>query len=381
MYLIYRLKSRIFTIFFLIMALCNIVASDVYAKKLPRPPQYVCISFDGSGSFNFWQQTLRFAEEFNKKFKKQAKTLHFTYFISGIHFMPTTHRALYQTYRYVKGRRQKVQGQAAIRFGGKPEWIKKRIEMMFQSIREGHEIGSHVVGHFDSKAWDAFQWDEEFRQFNAIMYPIFQLKQMPQPHRWDHGKLLASEMGIVGFRAPYLNTNQHLWPVMRKHGFRYDASGLRRKHLWPYKNKDGIWRFLLAPLTIVGSGKPTLSMDWNFFIADTNSKYDPSPQNRRRYTQQMLETYRRYFAHNYNGNRSPIHIGHHLVNINGNAYHYALQRFIHEVCHLPEVHCSIYKDLLKYVESLSPEILSAYQRGHFDQTNRPKYKSHIYRKK
>lgn len=341
---------------------------------IARPPQYVCLSFDGSGDPKFWQMTLQMAREFNEKHRASGESVHFTYFVSGIHFFPGRYRNVYRSYVYKNGRHQLKRGQAAIQFGGKEELIKQRIALLFQSRQEGHEIGSHVIGHFDGKGWTRFQWEEEFKQFNGVMWPVLKDRKMADPQRWYGGPELVSSLGILGYRAPFLSTSPGLWPVMKNHGLRYDASGVRKKHLWPEKNEAGIWRFLLAPLEIAGSGKRTLSMDWNFFFAQTGGKIDRSPKRRELYMRQTLETYRRYFVHNYHGNRAPIHIGHHLVSLNGYGYWRAFRQFAQDVCALPEVKCTTYKALLDYMDSLSPETLRAYQRQQFSQDNRPKKK-------
>lgn len=341
-------------------------------SRVARPPQYVCLSFDGSGDPKFWEMTLEMARTFNEKYRSAGKSLHFTYFVSGIHFFPGRYRHQYRSYVYHKGRHQMKRGHAVIHFGGKEALIQQRIASLFRSLQEGHEIGSHIIGHFDGKGWTQFQWEEEFKQFNGVMWPVLKDRRMTDPLHWYSGPNLVSSLGILGFRAPFLSTSPGLWPVMKKHGLRYDASGIQKKHLWPSKNKVGIWRFLLAPLQISGSGKRTLSMDWNFFFAQTGGKIDRSPKRRNLYMRQTLDTYRRYFMHNYHGNRAPIHIGHHLVSLNGYGYWKAYRQFAQEVCSLPEVKCTTYKDLMNYMESLSPETIRAYQRQQFDQTKRPK---------
>ena len=88
---------------------------------------------------------------------------------------------------------------------------------------------------------------------------------------------------------------------------------------------DGIWRFNLAMLRIQGSGKGTLSMDYNFFVAQSRAAADP-----RRYEaarEQTLQTYLHYFKTNYAGNRAPLHIGHHFTGYQGGAYNEALKSF------------------------------------------------------
>lgn len=114
---------------------------------------------------------------------------------------------------------------------------------------------------------------------------------------------------------------------------------------------------------IAGTGKKTLSMDYNFYFAD--SKAQPDPANKARYKKQMLETYLQYFDGNYNGNRAPIHIGHHFSLWNGGAYWEAMQEFALAVCGRPEVKCVTYTELADFMDTRTPAQLKAYQAGNF----------------
>jgi len=79
----------------------------------------------------------------------------------------------------------------------------------------------------------------------------------------------------------------------------------------------------------------------------------------------MLETYLQYFESNYNGNRAPVHIGHHFSLWNGGAYWEAMQEFALAVCGRPEVKCVTYTELADFVDTRSPAQLKAYQAGNF----------------
>jgi hypothetical protein len=99
-----------------------------------------------------------------------------------------------------------------------------------------------------------------------------------------------------------------LYSALKTLGFRYDTSGVGYADAWPEKI-DGLWRFNLAMLRIQGSGRGTLSMDYNFFVAQSRAAYDPHRYEMAR--DQTLQTYLQYFKRNYAGNRAPLHIGHH----------------------------------------------------------------------
>jgi hypothetical protein len=113
-------------------------------------------------------------------------------------------------------------------------------------------------------------------------------------------------------------------------------------------------------------------MDYNFYVAQTAAK--PDPAHSAIYEQQMLDTYLRYFQASYEGNRAPIHIGHHFSTWNGGAYWRALQRFAATVCGMPEVKCVTYRELSDFMDSVSPEIVAAYRKGDFEKAvpSRPK---------
>ena len=168
--------------------------------------------------------------------------------------------------------------------------------------------------------------------------------------------------------APYLAKGAGLYSALRANGFRYDTSGVGHADAWPEK-VDGLWRFNLAMLRIQGLGKGTLSMDYNFFVAQSRAAADP-----RRYEaarEQMLQTYLHYFKTNYAGNRAPLHIGHHFMNYQGGAYNEALKSFARAVCGLPEVRCVTYAKLADFMDQQSAETLAAYRKGDFARAATP----------
>src|SRR6266481_9222071 len=121
---------------------------------------------------------------------------------------------------------------------------------------------------------------------------------------------------VIGFRAPYLAKGAALYSTLKARRFRYDTSGVGQANAWPEKI-DGLWRFNLAMLRIQGSGRGTLSMDYNFFVAQSRAAYDPRRYDMTR--EQTLQTYLQYFKRNYAGNRAPLHIGHHFMSYGGGA--------------------------------------------------------------
>ena len=53
-----------------------------------------------------------------------------------------------------------------------------RLEQMLKAQKEGHEVGSHTVSHYNAYSWRAFQWQEEFSQYNQILYPLFKQREV-----------------------------------------------------------------------------------------------------------------------------------------------------------------------------------------------------------
>ena len=118
-------------------------------------------------------------------------------------------------------------------------------------------------------------WSYEFAQHTSLLFGIFSNNGL---NTADVKPWLFTEKDIVGFRAPYLSTSPGLWGALAKAGFRYDTSRTDSPDYWPAKTTQGFWNFPLATLKIAGSGKATLSMDYNFYMAQSAAKDDLADQ-------------------------------------------------------------------------------------------------------
>ena len=321
-------------------------------QAAPRPPQYVLLAFDGSLNLDMWRDTLAFAD---------ANEVRFTYFVSGVYFLLDGKRHLYSEPTHGPGR-------SAIGFGGeKPEEILERVDWVNKADAAGHEIASHANGHYDGSGWTLEQWQHEFGAFDDLLFNVYTNNQLPggtvpaTAYRFDRA-------GIRGFRAPLLGHNPAMYAVLSASGFGYDASKTAAPGYWP-ERQNGIWNFPLAELRIAGTGKRTLSMDYNFYFAQSGGK--PEPEREREFRDEMVRTYLAYFAATYTGNRAPVHIGHHFSQWNGGAYWKAMQEFAKAVCRLPEVRCTTYRELQSFLEALPESTLSAYRRGSFEKSEFP----------
>jgi hypothetical protein len=133
------------------------------------------------------------------------------------------------------------------------EQVRKRIGYVNDLYRNGHEIASHAVGHFNGAAWSAADWQKEFRAFGDIVDNV-------GPNNGLESKLAFTARDVIGFRAPYLAKSAGLYGALKANGFRYDTSGVAHD-AWP-ERIDGIWRFTLAIVWMQGSGRGILSMDY-----------------------------------------------------------------------------------------------------------------------
>lgn len=326
--------------------------ASVARANVDRPPQFIAIAFDNCTELERWQELSDFAAEMNR----DGDRIHFTFFVSAVNFIASQNRNVYEGPR-------RPRGASSISFGGAPEDVKRRLDYVNALHAAGHEIASHAVGHFDGRTWSQAEWEKEFRSFDAVLNNIAQNNGFAADV-----KFAFPVSDIVGFRAPYLATGAGLYAVLKERKFRYDTSGNSAADAWPEKI-DGVWRFNLARLKLANSSRATLSMDYNFFVAQSGAKADPRRQ--AFFRDQIVQTYLDYFRANYTGNRAPLHIGHHFFDYQGGAYKEALKIFARSVCGLPEVRCVTYKALADFMDGLSAETLADYRKGQFARAGEP----------
>lgn len=348
------LRSKIVNTAVIPLSVLSSVFSSMAHAQVQRPPQFVLMSFDGSASYDMWQST----RQFSKELESDGIHAKFTYFISGVYYVSSVNRSTYKSPGAHMG-----QPGSAIGWGKDNKDLIGRIDHTNSAYLEGHEIGSHANGHWDGSKWSYEQWTSEFRQFFDLVFGIFEINKINKSAVKQSGWAFT-ESDVQGFRAPQLGVNGSLWKVIKDFKFKYDASRVSQSNYWPDKDSVGQhWNFPLAQLTIAGTGKKTLSMDYNFYVSQSGAKADPA--NAKLYENQMYDTYINYFQSNYNRNRAPIHIGHHFSLWNQGAYWNALKRFARSVCGLPEVKCVTYSELTQFMDSQNSVQLSAYKAGQF----------------
>jgi len=318
------------------------------ASATMKPPQFVVLSFDNCTEIDRWQQLTGFLDRMDK----QNKSIHLTFFVSGTNFLTDENKSLYQGPHHQPG-------EAEIPFGGTQKEVATRAAYINALYLRGNEIGSHAVGHFNGSQWSKADWEKEFKSYRQLFEKFTLNNHLP-----SSAKFVFNFNEIQGFRAPYLGVNAALYAVLKSNHFRYDASGIGYSNDWPIK-KDGIWRFDLVRLKIADTDKTTISMDYNFYMAQTKATEDPSPAHQKLYQKQMLNTYMNYFMTNYKGNRAPLRIGHHFTNYENGIYNNALFEFAKQVCGLPDVRCVSFKELADFMDKLSVDDLESYQKGIF----------------
>ena len=333
--------------------------AQVQAAEVTRPPQFVMLAFDNCSELSRWQDLSDFSAEMDRT----GKRVRFTFFVSGINYIEDADRTVYQG----PGQRR---GHSPINFGGSAEDVHKRIGYINALYAKGHEIASHAVGHFNGGRWSAAQWEQEFASYRGVF------ANADAKARGADSRLDVPPDRIVGFRAPYLAAGPGLYAALRHDGFRYDTSGISESNQWPRKD-DGTWRFDLVKLTIDGLRRNTLSMDYNFYVAQSHARFDP--RRAEAFKQQMLATYLDYFRANYTGNRAPLNIGHHFEGLQGGVYNEALKEFARRVCGLPEVKCATYSELADFMDQQTPETIAAWQKGDFPHAPAPTMSARLIR--
>lgn len=301
------------------------------APPSPSSKQLVVISFDGAHDNALWEKSLAMA---------RRTGAHFTYFLSCTFLMTKADGK--QTYR-APGQKQ---GRSNVGFAQSREEIAVRAGHIWQAHREGHDLGSHACGHFDGKGWSKADWEREFSAFRVALAEAW--KKAGKPEAEPEGWADFAKNGIKGFRAPYLSLSDGLVPALEAFGFSYDASLVTKGPGWP-SFAGGLPRFGLPLIPEGPSHRPVIGMDYNLFV-----RHSMGVENKRdsaRFEERTLAAFRNAFRKEYEGERIPLQLGFHFVEMNGGAYWRALDRFLSETCSKPEVACVSYAEALPIIEA------------------------------
>lgn len=305
----------------------------------PKPeiknPQFVLLSFDGSRNLSMWEDTRKFAREMIS----QGKPVFFTYFISGVYFLPRSKATLYRPPNLSPG-------SSLIGFADTTEEIPMRVGEVRQAMIEGHEIASHLNGHFQGGSlWNKSGWLSEISQFKKLLS--------------DSGKnsghtevTFPNADKISGIRTPNLSKNQSLYPALEEANFLYDSSQVGQPLDLPYKIGK-IWEIPLKDISLADTNQTVISMDYNFYSrqSDTKDVAKKGTSLYNKFKDSMLKSYLNYFEKVYEGNRAPVVIGHHFSLWNDGVYWEVLQEFIKEVCGKPDVRCTTFSEYVNYLNA------------------------------
>lgn len=306
------------------------------AAEPAKPKQLLLISFDGAGNNELWQRSRDFAK---------TTDVRFTYFLSCSLVIARADAAIY------KGPHRKA-GRSNIGFAQTGEEARARLGHVWQAHGEGHEIASHTCGHFDGADWSVSDWKAEMTSFRSILSDAWSANGAPtgEPEGWKD--FVA---GIRGFRAPYLSAQGSLFEAEKAEGFTYDASTVTKGPQMPSETR-GVVHFGLPLIPEGPKQRPIIAMDYNLFIRHSAGVENPSRT--KEFEARAYSAFRAAFDRQYEGNRIPLQIGLHFVEMNGGAYWRAMERLVSEVCSEEDVGCVTYAEAMKEMDARSERVSS-----------------------
>jgi peptidoglycan/xylan/chitin deacetylase (PgdA/CDA1 family) len=357
-----------------ISSLCAIGSVGTSAAP-QRPAQFVLLAFDNCQENQSWRQVSEFLEEMNAR---KSDNLRFTFFLSAVGLVTNQAKTAYLP-------PDRPAGRSNINFGGSQAEVLERIAHINTLHARGNEIASHAVGHFDGSQWGPREWRHEMEQYNRIIDKTAEVNGFTGDVA-DRARLRFKSSSLMGFRAPYLAGPAALIDTLAGLNYAYDTSDTNQggdPRTWPRRYKlsggrPGPWNFGLGFINVPGitdsAGRALKipAMDYNFCYRQDKGcpeKYPDTLRTIERDSYNMLSAYLNYFVTNYNGNRAPVHIGHHFQQYRGGYYNRALMRFARTVCSLPEVRCTTYAELTKFMNGTSDSERADYQRALFDKAS------------
>lgn len=262
----------------------------------------------------------------------------FTYFLSCTNLIDRKNAESYKA-------PGKKAGRSNVGFAPSADDIALRLDHIWNARQEGHEIASHGCGHFDGKDWSKDEWLSEMRSFDRVLTEAWETNGLAKDEPSGWRAFVANE--IRGFRAPYLSTSPALAAAERAAGYDYDASPVARGPEKPEK-VDGVHRFGLPLIPEGPTKRPIVAMDYNLFVRHSMGIDNPSRSVE--YENRAYDAFRAAFEQQYEGDRLPLQIGFHFVEMNAGAYWRALERLVADVCGKPAVACVTYAQALQAEE-------------------------------
>lgn len=317
-----------------------------------RPPQFVIASFDGAADLRQYQRWIGLGDEIGARF---------TFFVSGIYMLYPENKDLYQPPQASLGF-SSLGGYAELAGEKSPKENLRDIYAQFALAHaKGYEIGTHYVSHIcePSDQWSTEDWISEQSQWESLI-----LNASENNHISPALPVNFSRSDFHGGRTPCLMGNKaNVFAMLKQMGYVYDSSETGPLTGWPQK-KQGIWSFPLQLIDRVGSPYPTLAMDFNFYINQSDAK-QVDEASAREFEDLTYRSYLNAFNTVYAGNRAPFGIGTHFANWNRSAYTNALERTLRVACTKPEVACVTYITLVHWLEQQSPAQRRQWEAGDF----------------
>ncbi len=306
------------------------VALPAAASAADQPKQLVIISFDGAHDNALWQKSREMAAR---------NGAHFTYFLSCTFLMNQDAKKAYQAPHQKRGK-------SNVGFAQSDDEIRERLGNIWHAHLEGHDISSHACGHFDGRQWSSADWSEEYATFKATLKNAWKGVGLAEPDGWQD----LVEHGIKGFRAPYLSASEgsDMIAAEKKAGFTYDASLVTKGPAMPVV-EDGVIRFGLPLIPEGPKDRPIIGMDYNLFVRHSKGEEDAADS--KTFEERSYAAFKEAFDKQYAGDRIPLQLGFHFVEMNGGAYWRALDRLVSDVCHRADVACVSYSEAIPMIEA------------------------------
>jgi peptidoglycan/xylan/chitin deacetylase (PgdA/CDA1 family) len=313
-------KNRKYIIIILSIIFTIFIIDKLFAK-------IILISFDGSGYFNMWEQTLLFAKD------HEDENLKFTYFISAPYYITNKECKDYDIPYWALDEIKDKKPYCKIQEDKYIESVIKRREYTKMAIFYGHEIGSHLGGHYDGKYWTKEQWAKEMKWFRDVM-TISDI---------DNNK-------ITGIRVPYLSTNREFYSAMEEDGgYLYDSSKGYNKKMG-YTAKDEIPIKSINVIYLKG-GVGDGTVGWTLPFDDAFQTFISKNFIKSITNKEIEDIYFDSLCHAYLNidDYYPLQICLHFEQINNSAYYNAMVRFVDWVSDKDPIYMT-YRDYYNYIK-------------------------------
>lgn len=284
-----------------------------------------------------------------------AANARMTFFLSGLCLLPDGERMAYRP-------PGKLPGQSDVPFAD-AAMVGERIEVFGRMYREGHEIGTHFLGHFCGDdgvdTWSAGEWRDEITQARRFVdnWTTYNPQAAAAP------SLPFDSSVFEGTRTPcLLGKRAQMHQAFAAEGMRYEASdpGVLQ---WPQKSEQGdLWLFPLPALLLPGTEKWVLSMDYNLLVNQNGGRTEGDDATCRRIEDETYQTYMDGLDAVYKGNRAPLVVGSHLNSWLCSAYIKGIERFITDAAaKYPDIRFVSFTDLADWLDAMPPEVLADLQ--------------------